>query len=601
MLVRSAHPYFIIAVIAGCITSSAFADSANVTAVLSNSEATVGETVQLQMKITGARGAEAPRDIAVDGLEIHRTGTEQRVEMNNFNMSSSVIYNYTILPLRPGNFRIPPQAVKVGGTSLRTPELTLHVADAPGGTTSRRRSAPPNVRSMDARRYGFLYLVVPKREAYVGEMVPVEIKLGLNAQTQFTAVDFPDLNVQGVTLQRAQKPDENRETRDGVTYHLSIFKGALSAVRPGKIELPSLETTAVAMIRQPFPDIRDPFDERIFRDPFDLIEGKPRKLSFKSDPVPLEIKPLPPNAPSSFSGAVGTFTMDVDIKPKTVQVGDPITVTATISGRGNFGVMSAPNLEDTHGWHTYPSSNKFAQNDDVGISGTKTFEMVISPNEKKTAVPPLAFSYFDPLKEKYVTLQSAAIPIQVEGGAVAATQSSPQATPAQTASAPAGRNPQEILYQLTDRGRIQSFAPIYTQPVFWLAQTAPLSALLLLIGWRIHQRKSGNREAKRIATLEQEAAGLMRQLRKKDLPPQEYFGQAAQAIRVKTALAKNVDPNTVDAESAANAFELDGESREQLKRLFDRSDELRYSGSGNGLETVSTEARREVLELLESL
>src|SRR5256885_8375495 len=41
----------------------------------------------------------------------------------------------------------------------------------------------------------------------------------------------------------------------------------------------------------------------------------------------------------------GNFAMTVDAKPKTVQVGDPITVTSTISGRGNFDRMNGPALE----------------------------------------------------------------------------------------------------------------------------------------------------------------------------------------------------------------------------------------------------------------
>ena len=75
--------------------------------------------------------------------------------------------------------------------------------------------------------------------------------------------------------------------------------------------------------------------------------------------------------------------MTTEAKPKTVQVGDPITVTNTISGRGNFDRVNAPVIEDERGWHKYPPSSKFKQDDEVGLSGTKTFETVLSPNEKK--------------------------------------------------------------------------------------------------------------------------------------------------------------------------------------------------------------------------
>src|SRR5207249_2280366 len=90
------------------------------------------------------------------------------------------------------------------------------------------------------------------------------------------------------------------------------------------------------------------------------------------------------------------------------------------TGRGNFDRVNAPILENDRGWHKYPPSSKFKQDDDVGISGAKSFETVISPNEKKQAVPPFVFVYFDPAKEDYVTLRSEAAPITVEGGAAPA-------------------------------------------------------------------------------------------------------------------------------------------------------------------------------------
>ena len=72
-------------------------------------------------------------------------------------------------------------------------------------------------------------------------------------------------------------------------------------------------------------------------------------------------------------------------------------------------------------------------------------------------------------------------------------------------------------------------------------------------------------------------------------------------MRLKTALAKNVDPSAVDAEMVAAAFALDENSRAQLRWLFERNDELRYSGSPNGDGAVLPQEREEVLGLIESL
>jgi len=104
-----------------------------------------------------------------------------------------------------------------------------------------------------------------------------------------------------------------------------------------------------------------------------------------------------------------------------------------------------------------------------------------------------------------------------------------------------------------------------------------------------------------MAALNHESAELMRKLRRTDVPPYQYYLDASRVVQVKTALAKNVEPNAVDVEMAGAAFQLDDDARRQLRELFARSDELRYSGAQNGGESISSESRREVLNLLEHL
>ena len=602
--------------LAGLVSvNTAFADSPSVTAVLSNSEAAVGETVQLQIKVTGS-GAKLPQHIAVDGLEIHQTGTSQRYEMNNFNLSQSVTYTYTILLMKAGKFKIPAQAIDVSGKTLRTQELVLNVTDS-GGRSAQSNPKGARQSTVDPRKIGFIELLVPKRQAYVGEIIPVEIKVCLNPRVRFQQIEPPEINAQGLTMQKFDKSTRNVETIDGATYDVSTFKTALTPARTGKFEIPALESKAVALLarrdssnrnprrlRSPFDMFSiDPFDDPLFGD---LALLEPQQITLRSEPATLEVKPLPPNAPSNFSGAVGNFTLTTEANPKRVQVGDPITVKSTIGGRGNFDRVNAPVVEDERGWHKYPPSAKFQKDDDVGISGTKTFEMVLSPNEKKQTVPPLAFSYFDPIKEQYVTLRSEPIAVQVEGNALpptapsAVATASAQSSPAAPGPAtPATTKPQDILYQLTDFGRVQPFTPLYARPVFWTAQLVPLFALLGLAGWKVRQAKIGNREAQKVAALHQEAADLMRRLRRNDASPQEYFSQASRAVQVKTALVRNVDPNVVDVEAAVSAFGLGETERAQLRRLFARSDEVRYSGAKNG--GMSPQDRHEVLALIENL
>jgi len=161
------------------------------------------------------------------------------------------------------------------------------------------------------------------------------------------------------------------------------------------------------------------------------------------------------------------------------------------------------------------------------------------------------------------------------------------------------------LYQLTDRpATTGSFAPLYTRPAFWTAQFVPFLALIGFAGWKIGRAKIGNREARRTAALQHEAAELMHKLRRNAAPPGEYYAEASRVVRLKTALASGsggLDPNVVDAETAADTFKLNSDSRDQLRRLFEQSDEWQYSGAHNGPAKISPENRREVLELIENL
>ena len=600
----------------------AYADSPSVTAVLNSSEAAVGETVHLEIRVAGARGADAPENIMVDGLEIRRTGTSQRIEMNNLNLTSSVIYDYTVMPLRAGRFTIPPQTIRVGNNSLRTPALTLNVADSPGrssGTRPGRDAAAASASSLV-----FAELIVPSKTAYVGEIVPVQVRMGFDPRVRPRLVEPPEITGQGFTAQKLQQSGENTETISGRPYEVVTFKTAIAAARAGKFEIGPVKAKAQVVVprrqsaprsrpRSPFDlfDQDDPFSDPFFSNPFSQL-GERREVEIKSEPVALEVKPLPKNAPPSFSGAIGNFTMATDANPKSLQVGDPITVTSTLSGRGNFDRVNAPVIEDERGWHKYPPSSKFKQDDEVGLSGTKTFEMVLSPNEKKQGLPLLAFSYFDPVKQQYVTLHSEPIPLNVQGGAAVAqnagaAQSAAPTPPTGTARppVPTATKQQDILYQLTERPRAaESFAPIYTQRVFWAAQLIPLLALVGFAGWKIRRTRIDNREAQRVAALRHETTDLMHKLHRNDVSPREYYAEASRVVRLKAALAsgnRRIDPNIVDVETAADTFKLNSDSRDRLRRLFEQSDEWQYSGAHNGPGKVSPESRREVLELIENL
>src|SRR5258705_4706504 len=276
------------------ITQIAFADSPSVTAVLSNSEVTVGETVELQIKVTGPGDARPPEEISIDALETTATGQSRQFEIHNFATNSSVTYNYTILPLRAGRFTIPPQTVRAGGKLLRTPELVLNVADAPGSSAGARQSRGRQSQSVSAGDLLFAELIVPKKVAYVGEIVPVQIRMGFDPRVRPRLIEPPEITGQGFTAQKLQQSGQTSETINGRPYDVVTYKTAIAAARAGKFEVGPVKAKAQVIVprarsaprsrsRSPFDlfDLDDPFSDPFFSNPFAQM-GERREVDINS-------------------------------------------------------------------------------------------------------------------------------------------------------------------------------------------------------------------------------------------------------------------------------------------------------------------------------
>ena len=187
-----------------------------VTAVLTESETAVGRPVQLEIQVTGASNPKPPGEIGVDGLDIRAAGTSRNYQMQNLSVSYSFTYNYTIMPLRAGTFKIPSQVVDAGGKALRTPELILTVAASTGGQSARSNRGNPNSASLDPAQVGFVEMLLPRNTAYVGEMIPVQIRVALNTRAPVESLGSGvQIAGQGFTTQKMPEPRQTIETING--------------------------------------------------------------------------------------------------------------------------------------------------------------------------------------------------------------------------------------------------------------------------------------------------------------------------------------------------------------------------------------------------
>ena len=367
------------------------AEEVSATATLLQETTSVGDPVELQIKVTGSQRA-SQLQRGVDGLEITYEGSSTQVQLNNFVLSTSVVQTYSVKPLRAGKFVIPGEVIDTGGTKVATNSVKLTVTQGDSGKTA-----------ASSGQLAFSELVVSKQSAYVGEMVPVELRIYVDARVRWNFQDPPEFGSAGFTTEKMPQPVQSEVRRNGRPYELVVFKTAISPVKAGKLTFGPATLTCQAQIPQQRAAIphfgMDPSMDDMFNNPFGMFSA-PQDMTIKSDSVEIEAKPLPPGQPKSFSGAVGAFTLSTDAYPTTVRVGDPITLSAAVAGWGNLDGVGAPSLTEEDGWRVYPPASKIKAGDDVRIHGTKTFEFQMVPLENKKSLPGIEFSYFDPVRRK---------------------------------------------------------------------------------------------------------------------------------------------------------------------------------------------------------
>ena len=586
-------------------TATARAEEPSISATLSSVTASPGEPVELQITIQGSEKSDAPQ-VRADGLDIQYHGASTQIQMNNFDVSRSVKYTYTVLAQKEGTFTIPALQIKAGGKKLSTQPLQLKVTGSGGGQTAGAADG-----SGADTRFAFAEWVLPKTTAYVGEALPAELRLYVDNKVQCQLQQIPSVNGDGFTVQKMGQPQQRQITRDGREFALVIFKTAITPVKAGKLTLPAADINAIAVLPQKrskmprMPGFNDLFNEQFLNG----MINTPQQVTIRPEAVEMEIKPLPlTGKPADFSGAVGKFTLETKAAPLRIRAGDPVTVTAEVKGIGSFDRMNAPVLADEPGWRAYPPSGKFKADDEAGISGTKTFEMAAIPETAQTELPRLTFSFFNPSTEQYETLTGSRIPLTVDNAPASVPQppAMAAATPVPSASAtPPPVKVNDIQYIRVDSGRWGlSFEPLWRTRTFWLAQLLPFSALLALGGLQWRRTRLANGTVRREARLRQAREEAFRALRREQTSPADFYEAAIRTIQLATALhhSANLEPAAVDAEAACASRPLACEVSEGIRRIFAMHDELRYAGVGSGgssTQGVHPDQREQVLQILE--
>ena len=350
-----------------------------------------------------------------------QSGRSTSLQIINGKRTKSVqsTYTYVLRPTGTGKFNVERASARVNGKEIYSDPVQIQVAAAGAASSSRQPSrSSQSAESASQRQRAdvqendiFLKLELSRTNVVVGEPITATLKLFQRVNIAgFENVSFPTFN--GFWSQEIEAPSNiefSREVYDGQIYNSALLrKFILIPQHQGQVKIDPAELVCLVNIRV------SSGGTSIFDGFFDDYRTVRKKVS--TSPVTVNVSPLPSGAPASFAGGVGSFDISARLSRDTLKTHEAASLIVTVSGKGNVSLLEAPKVNFPPDMEVYDTkvSDKV---DKGGLSGSKTYEFPFIPRSYGDfVIEPIKYSYYDVGKGRYVTLETAPIPVCVERG-----------------------------------------------------------------------------------------------------------------------------------------------------------------------------------------
>lgn len=399
------------------------------TATITPNPVSIGDRFQVSFTSSAAMtGFRAPD---FEGLTlIGGPMQSQSVRIVNGAMAQSVSYSYILQARSEGKFTIPPASADIGGKRVQSNSVVVQVVKQSQQQAAQQAEAQAAETEItkQLQKGIFLKASVNKNNVMRGEQIIATYKLYTRITlTNYTPRKMPALT--GFWNQDIESPQQllfNDEVINGQVFRVAaVKKVALFPQQSGALELDPMEAEVIARVNvggNKRSNSRDPFDAFFhsndpFGDPFGQAQDV--RVPLRSPVVKITVRPLPQvNVPAEFNGAVGTFSLETTLAPRSTKTNDPVKLTVRISGKGNLKLIDPVKLQLPPDIETYdPTTKDNIDLNELGASGTKTMEYLLIPRfAGEFKIPPITFAYYDLDKKRYSTLQSEEYTLVVEKG-----------------------------------------------------------------------------------------------------------------------------------------------------------------------------------------
>jgi hypothetical protein len=480
-----------------------------VTAEVDRNYLSTDESLLLTVAIDTSIGdAARPSLPPLDDFQLLGSSSGTQISLINGDMQVQQTYNYSLRPLVPGSLTIGPVEVQINGQTYATEPIALEVVQGtgqiqpqpnqglpvfpslpnmpalpnfpnmpgfptipggPGGSGGQGQpaqpldpaDAPPELTGQSF----FIEAEVDNNNPYQGQQVLYTFRF-YQADSLFDSPDYQAPPFTGFWSEELSDQQTNYTlAAAGNTYRVTELQTVLFPTVAGEL---TIDPAALFI-------------------PGDFFTAE---QTLTTQPIQMNVRPLPPDAPPSFQGAIGQFEISASTDKTAAAVDDTVTMTVVVSGAGNLPTMPDPKWTEGPEWRAFDSQAIVnTQVKDGRMQGTRTYERLLVPTQAgELPLPPIEFTYFDPQTESYVTTATEPLTVSVTGSVGANAPLDPGTAVPQGAAAMPGDPALRPIKVSAELGRSSS-SPLTDKAGYWLLWAVPLLLIVGQMGWSRYQQQ----------------------------------------------------------------------------------------------------------------
>ncbi len=321
----------------------------------------------------------------------------------NGKRSYSKTYTYVLTPTARGTFTVGQASIVIDGETYKTIPFKVTVTAAVAGGDD------PNAPITENAGKGIHVVAeVSKTSPYVNEPINVVYKLYVSQDSSVRGtrqMDIPQFNDFWSQDIETDTRSVHEGTYNGESYRYIVLKKVvLYPQKSGRLEVEplSMELTIDVPTGR-----RDFFNRPLMTQTTKVMSSGTKYINVKS---------LPENGrPADFSGAVGSFDFKVTPSKTTLSNGESLQLNVEVSGKGNLKLFNLPKPVVPSALEMYDPEHK--ENISIPLSGMQGSisdnYAIIPQNKGKYPIKAMSFSYFDLATQKYKTITTDEIMVDV--------------------------------------------------------------------------------------------------------------------------------------------------------------------------------------------